>query len=247
MLKDLSKDRVSSSNTIALKMLECAERLHGKYDYSNLIKDIMLHQPSMAVVLNIADNILSSTSISEISELKKDFLEAEQKTCSVAIEKLKKLKFKNVATISFSKTVLSVLNTLRPEMVYISISHPAREGERFAEELIKRDVEVTIFEDMAYSLVINNVETIIIGADAVFDDFVVNKIGSYYLAILARRFDIPLFVIANKYKILKEELRDFFRILPMKPGEITKLNCNVINVYFEEVPRHLITDIITGE
>ncbi len=245
ILKSLAHDNISSSNDIALKMMDCALELFGVYDFDDLIKDIMLNQPSMAVVLNIADSILSAGNKVELEKLKTEFFEAEDRVCNVALTRLSKLK--NIATISYSKTVKKVIEMVEPEMVYVSVSHPAREGEVLAEELLKRDIEVTVFEDVAFSLVINRVDAFLIGADAIFDDFIVNKIGSFYLALLAKRYDLPFFVVANKFKVLKEELRDYYRILPMSAKEITSLNCNVINVYFEEVPMSLISEVITGE
>ncbi len=245
ILQSLENDRVSSSNTIALKMIDCGIELFGRYDYSKLIRNIIEGQPSMAVVLNVASRILVAKDEGELLRLKSEFLDAEKNTVNKAIDRLKG--YRKVATISYSKTVLETLKLTRPKRVYVSVSHPAREGEKLAQELISCGIDVILFEDVAYSLVMKDVDAVFVGADAVLDDCIVNKIGSFYLALLADYFKKDFFVLANKFKFLSDDLKGKYKILDMDPSEITHLNCDVVNVYFEKVPLEFVKEIISGE
>ncbi len=245
ILQNLAKDRVSSSNTIALKMIDCSIELFDRCDYRGLIENIIENQPSMVVVLNVADRILKVNSKKELLELKNEFLKAEENTVNKAVERLKD--YKRIATISYSRTVLNTLKLIRPKKVFVSVSHPANEGERLAQELLAEGIGVVLFEDAAYSVVMRNVEIVFIGADAVFEDCVVNKIGSFPLALLADYFKKDFFVLANKFKFLSDDLKGRYRILEMDPLEITRLNCEVVNVYFERLPLNFVKEIISGE
>ena len=245
VLQSLGSDRVSSSNTIALKMIGCSIELFGKYNYSKLIRNIMEGQPSMAVILNVANRILKAKNKEELLGLKREFLNAEKNTVSKAVDSLKS--YRKVATISYSRTVLETLKFTRPKRVFISVSHPAREGEKLAQELISCGLDVVLFEDVTYSLVMKDVDAVFVGADAVLDDCIVNKIGSFYLALLADYFKRDFFVLANKFKFLSDNLKGKYRILDMDPSEITRLNCDVVNVYFEKVPLKFVKEIISGE
>ncbi len=245
VLQSLAGDRVSSSNTIALKMIECSIELYGKYNYNTLIENIIESQPSMAVVLNVASRILRAEDKGELLRLKGEFLDAEKSTVNRAVDRLKG--YRRVATISYSRTVLETLKLIRPKKVFVSVSHPAREGETLAQELISEGIDVVLFEDTAYSAVMDEVEAVFIGADAVFGDCVVNKIGSFPLALLADYFKKDFFVLANKFKFLSDELKEKYRVLNMDPSEITHLNCDVVNVYFEKVPLEFVKEIISGE
>jgi len=245
ILQKLAKDRVSSSNTIALKMVDCVVELFGKYDCKELVKNIMEGQPSMAVVLNVADKILKVDNKEELLELRNEFLKAEENTVNKAVKKLKD--YKRIATISYSRTVLETLKFIRPKRVYVSVSHPAKEGEKLAQELLAEGIDVVLFEDAAYSVVMDDVDAVFVGADAVFEDCVVNKIGSFYLALLSSYFKKDFFVLANKFKFLDEDLGKNYRILELEPSQITDLNCDVVNVYFERVPLKFVKEIISGE
>ncbi|WP_022670302.1 hypothetical protein [Hippea alviniae] len=244
ILEKLAYDRVSSSNQIALKMIDCAIELFDSEPLGEYMEKMMKTQSGMAVVLNVADRICKAKSKDELKRLKFELLKAEESAIDEAYEHIKGAK--NIATISFSNSVLKLLKMIKPQKVYLSISHPAREGELLAENLMKEGIEVVLFEDAAYSLVMRDVEISIIGADAVFDDAVVNKIGSYALALLSREFDVPFYVVANKFKLLSENLRNFYKILRMDKSEISNLNCDVLNVYFEHVPVRLVKKIFMG-
>jgi len=245
VLEELAEDRVSSSNIIAWRMIECTIELFGRVDYSLLVKGILRGQPSMAVVLNVGERILKSRSLSELEKLKVEFLEAENRCVEKAVERFAGLR--TVATISYSKTVLSVLEKIKPERVFVSVSHPAREGEALAEELMKIGIEPVVFEDVAYSIILEEVDVVIMGADAVFDKFIVNKIGSFPLSLLSRYFKKDIYVLANKFKFLKKELEKDYKIKEMRAEEISSLGCKVLNYYFEKVPIELITEVISGD
>ena len=245
VLEELARDRVSSSNTIAERMVNCAIELFGRKDYTLLIERVMNGQSSMAVVLNVGERILKAKDMNALIGLREEFLEAESRCVEKAAKRFAGLK--DIATISYSKTVLSTLERIKPDKVFVSVSHPAKEGEALAEKLMEIGIEPVLFEDAAYSLVMDKVDVVIMGADAVFDKFVVNKIGSFPLALLSRHFKKDVYVLANRFKFLNRELEKAYKIREMGAEEVSSLGCEVLNYYFEKIPIGLITEIISGD
>ncbi|AEA34136.1 initiation factor 2B-like protein [Hippea maritima] len=244
LLKSLAFDRVSSSLSIAFKMLDCVINLCGKVDFKPFVENIMNNQPSMSVVLSVGNRVLVAKGCSEITKIRDELALSESQAVNEACNSLKGIR--NIATISYSSSVLESLKLIQPSRVYLSVSHPAREGEKLAKELSELGMDVFLFEDSAYGLIVKNIDAFLIGADAVFDKAVVNKIGSLYLALLAKEFNKPFYVIANRFKRLNDKLKDQYRIVGMPNREITNLNVNVINVYFELIPMEFVNKVFSG-
>ncbi|WP_198014797.1 hypothetical protein [Hippea sp. KM1] len=244
VLKDLAVDRVSSSFSIAKRMLKCCIELCGSFDFRPLVEGVMDGQPSMSVVINIGNEVLKSRDCKSLALLLKRLDEAEELSINQAYRELKGLK--NIATISFSHSVFALIERLKPERVFLSVSHPAKEGEILADKLKRAGMDVVLFEDVAYSLVVDRIDAFLVGADAVFDDGIVNKIGSYYLALLSKEHSIPFYVVANRFKFLNNQLRRIYKIVSMPKEEITALPVEVLNVYFEFVPIELVSKVFLG-
>jgi translation initiation factor eIF-2B subunit alpha len=235
VLESLSEDNQSSSTAIALNIIECSSVLFKDVQLKSLLIKIAKSQSSMAAVINISYkiiDIIDSCSQNSLIKLKSDFENSFKQASNSAVEYLKGVK--SVATISFSKSVFDTLIALKPESVCLSVAYPAREGEKLASVLKEHNIDVVLFEDSAYSLVIKSVECVIVGADAIFRDSFVNKTGTYALALLAREFNIPFYVVSSKYKYLSNKA--LFDIKDTEPSEITDIECKVLNRYFEEIP-----------
>lgn len=90
-------------------------------------------------------------------------------------------------------------------------------------------------------------EVVINGADTIcHNGDVINKIGSYPLALVCKSLSIPFIVISSTLK--KQMLPKDIKILARESHEIWKIEqegINIINYYFEKVPRELITAYIT--
>ena len=95
---------------------------------------------------------------------------------------------------------------------------------------------------------LDDIDYAILGADRIYNDFFINKAGSYAIALLCREKSVPLYVLADSRKILntnlpagyKEKMRPAREIWGTPPSGITP-----VNYYFEAVPVDLITRLIT--
>jgi translation initiation factor 2B subunit (eIF-2B alpha/beta/delta family) len=175
------------------------------------------------------------------------------------IIELKKLNIKNIITISYSKLVLnSILKYIKYsklEVILISSSPPKFEGVQFAKDLseLSRATSIVLVEDtlLASQLkILKNNTAVVVGCDTIFaDGSILNKSGSYMLAILCEHFEIPFLVIGSKFKLRKQnfdqkiiktqELTD----LSWYDEELKEKEIKIVNKYFDYIPCDLITKI----
>ena len=154
-----------------------------------------------------------------------------------------------VATLSSSATVQALLiEEAGPRGITVVCfeSRPMNEGQVFAAALAKVGVEVRFAVDAAVNALVPECDAIIIGADSVGDEGVVNKIGSTALAQAADLAGVPVYVLADETKMLPV---GFPQILDDdRPGvEVwdAPAGVEVWNRYFEVTPMKLVTAIVT--
>ncbi|MHC1636473.1 MAG: S-methyl-5-thioribose-1-phosphate isomerase [Candidatus Methanospirareceae archaeon] len=135
-------------------------------------------------------------------------------------------------------------------------TRPVNQGSRLtAWELLQDKIPVTLIVDSASATVMREkkVNKVIVGADRVVKEGVINKIGTYMHAILAKYHNIPFYVAAplssfdieRSYKEVKIEERGAEELIFVGKEQIAPLNVNVYNPAFDFTPFELITAIIT--
>ena len=154
-------------------------------------------------------------------------------------------------TFSRSGTVEHTLQRLaqqgRLRSVTIGESHPGDEGRALAQSLAAQGIAVTLIADAACGVYLHEANAVVIGADSArADGSVVNKIGSYPLAVMAREQHIPVYALCETLKIaapsfpLTFEEMDVRELLPTPVAGVT-----VHNPYFEAIPAWLVNGVIT--
>lgn len=113
----------------------------------------------------------------------------------------------------------------------IGLSNPDKEGLKTADQL-GGSSRVALYEDCHLCGEVEQSDGIILGADLICDDYFVNKIGSFGLALAGKYFSKPLYVISSGDKFLTDELLPFFKIKVEQKG-IQEIQ------YFEKVPLNL--------
>lgn len=112
-----------------------------------------------------------------------------------------------VMVVGHSKVVMSVLLHAAQNVrfsVIIPESRPDAEGYKSANELQKAGVPVTLIVDSAVAHVMNSVDFVLSGAEGVVESGgVINKIGTYQIAILAKVHKKPFYVAAESFKFVR--------------------------------------------
>lgn len=158
-----------------------------------------------------------------------------------------------VLTLSRSATVLTSLGHLADESLLLHLrvleSRPMLEGVRTIRDMAARGVPATLYADAAFMEAMLGARCIVTGADCVSaDGFVLNKIGTYPLAICARDRGVPLYVLCDSLKF-SPLLRDAIDVEDAPAEELHPAAADerftVWNRYFEWLPVDLVTAFVT--
>lgn len=179
--------------------------------------------------------------------------ERDFQAAALKIYKKAKPLFKDVdsiVTLSNSGTVFSFLKMLSKEnknlRVTISESRPVMEGRIMAKKLLKDGIQVELITEAMLPFYINQSDAVLIGADVLLKNGnVVNKTGSRAAAIIARYFNKPFYVLAERVKSAKGTSFDKGDHPSDEVWNIETDNLKVPNYYFEEIREDLITKVIT--
>jgi ribose 1,5-bisphosphate isomerase len=89
--------------------------------------------------------------------------------------------------------------------VYATETEPKEQGIITARELAKLKIPVILIVDSAIEFFIKDVDMVIVGTDAIRKNGIVNKIGTYPLALVAWEHKKPFYVVGNTLKLDKRK------------------------------------------
>ena len=165
-----------------------------------------------------------------------------------------------LATVAYG-TALGVIRATRDSGKNIKViateTRPVQQGSRLTAFELKHDgFDVSLIPDTAvgYSMANGLVNRVVVGADRVLHTgHVFNKIGTYQIAIMAKKHKIPFYVAAPLSTFDMKSKPDEV-VIEMRPSiEVTRIgdkktapdDIGVINPAFDMTPPELITGIIT--
>lgn len=183
-------------------------------------------------------------------------LKAVQRIGEVGAKKIKD--GDTILTHCHSLAMVAVIKTAWKQgkklQVYSTETRPRFQGRITAQTLGEVGIPVTLIVDSAARHFMNEVDKVIVGADAIAaNGAVVNKIGTSMVALAADEARTPVFVVAETYKFSPEtmtgeliviEERDASEII--SPNRLkTMKNVKVQNPAFDFTPAEYIDLIIT--
>ena len=139
--------------------------------------------------------------------------------------------------------------------VIASETRPKLQGARLTAYELKRDgIPVTLITDnmVGYVMYKRLISKAIVGADRIVRDAVVNKIGTYTIAVLAKEHSIPFYVAAPKSTFDLAHSSEDVTIEERQPKEVTHIGSQAIapdgvkalNPAFDITPLEYVTAII---
>jgi translation initiation factor 2B subunit (eIF-2B alpha/beta/delta family) len=122
-------------------------------------------------------------------------------------------------------------------------SRPVLEGRMQAVNLHQLGYEVKLITDTGYARHLDRINMILLGADAVYRDYFVNKTGSYNICLAGKNAGIPVYIIADSRKFwfsLPSGYHEMQFSEKKKPGEEIwkdpQPGIEIENFYFEKIP-----------
>lgn len=165
----------------------------------------------------------------------------------------------SLATVGYG-TALGVIRTAWKDgkkiKVFATETRPLLQGARLTTfELLQAGIPVTLLTEGAVGYVMSNglVDKVVVGADRILKDAVINKIGTYMIAVLAHEHNIPFYVAAPTSTFDFNRSPGDVIVEERKRGEITSFagkqvaprEISVVNPAFDVTPSKYITAIIT--
>ena len=271
----IRKDRISGPVELANAAIDTllfagntlAEK--SKDEYIDSLYDIGWHlirvRPNMAPVQNEVASILtflgkelkSTSSLKvlqralqlHITQHRTERKQAKENLQNNALKVLNK--YDTLLTHSYSASVVSLLTDwAKPSRhLIVTESRPLYEGHTVA-RLLSRVCRVTLITEAQVGHQIPQVGAVVVGADSILaDGSVVNKMGTYMVALAAKDFKKPFYVVADSSKFhpgsvigmpIPEEKHDSYEIFAEQSAQV-----DISNIYSDSTPSRLINGIIT--
>ncbi|MCX8015075.1 MAG: S-methyl-5-thioribose-1-phosphate isomerase, partial [candidate division WOR-3 bacterium] len=152
--------------------------------------------------------------------------------------------------------IYTAFNQGKKLKVYVLETRPLLQGARLtAFELAQAKIPYILITDSMMATVMPKVNIVLVGADRIAKNGdVANKIGTLTLAITARYYQVPFFVVAptssfdlnlNSGKEIVIENRDKNEVIYVGNKLIAPKSSDVFNPAFDITPASLISGIIT--
>ena len=157
-------------------------------------------------------------------------------------------------------TALGVIRAARDDGKNINVicdeTRPRGQGASLSVwEMQQENIPVKLIPDVASGFLMSQgkIDKVVIGADRIAKGGVVNKVGSFMVALAAKHHNIP-FYVAAPYSTFDNEISIYDTVIEERDGDevryyggarICPEGTEVINPAFDITPKELITGIIT--
>jgi len=274
MLQRLRTDNVSGATTLvelALDILEAfatQEASQTPHEFvtalETLVHAVLAAQPSMAVMINLVQQALQACSDDlpfmtirqqlqqTLAAFRRDLRASTAALCQRALVVMPPQS--TVLTYSNSATVVAALRYAHDHghirRVLLSESRPAYDGRPQAVALLEYGIAVEYSIDMALFERLAEATVVVVGADAVFPEHLVNKLGTRALMQLAQLQGIPCFSLCAANKFLPTAATTLLHITEHPSQEVwleAPDGLAISNHYFDTTPLALVRGIVSDQ
>lgn len=187
-----------------MELYEAKEMLFASRATEPLMRNIIRHVIH-AVESSEKETIKELADV--ISEISNNFVEnldmSKEKIASVGAKRVSHDSI--ILTHCHSSTVTGMLKRAKEEGKFFEVvcteSRPLFQGRITAEEMLKAGIKTTLIVDSAVRYFMNEVDLVVVGADALTSEGnVINKIGTSMVALAAKEARTPFYVVSELLK-----------------------------------------------
>jgi len=263
VLDELKHDTHSGATQLALNTLSrlqtyASRHQPDRHQLNELLQALAQARPSMVVIGGAMAKIQAQLNQSAGTA---DQIIADQRqvleTAGHKIVQQARTLMQDGATI-FTHSASSAVLKLFQEMahrgdrfsVICTQSSPGLEGHSLAQAMNRLKVPVTLITDAQMGLFMAKADVVITGCDCwLCDHHFVNKSGTLLLALAARHFNTPFWVLADSFRD-SDKSSDTVQLEEMAPQEMAAPEGEFIrvrNIYFEAIPETLVSGRISEQ
>jgi translation initiation factor eIF-2B subunit delta len=225
-------------------------------------KALVKAHPAMAPLFHLANSILLNTQNSKtcpelVQKAEQTLTKFESRLCNSASQIADHVfdlipPGELVFAYSFSTTVVSSLLHARSQRKFFRAvcteARPSREGRKLAAMLASNGMEVIHTFDSAMGLILPQCRVAFMGCDCVGRPGIVNKVGSWLLALACRELGIPLYALAGTEKFVTDERLFEFEDYERPGSEVwsdAPSGVRVMNKQYEVIPFSWLSGLVT--
>jgi|AntRauTorcE11897_2_1112592.scaffolds.fasta_scaffold19916_2 translation initiation factor eIF-2B subunit delta len=263
ILDELRQDTQSGATRLALNTLSSLQTWVQHHqpptdELDNLLQALAQARPSMTVIGSAMAKIQAQLGQPSRApdQIIADNLTALENAGGIIVQQARPLikEGSTVLTHSASSVVIRLFTEMARAGDTFSVictqSSPGLEGHDLARKLNELKVPVTLITDAQMGLFVPRADLIITGCDCwLTDHHFVNKSGTLLLALAARYFDTPFWVLADSFRD-SDKTRESVHLEEIDTGEMKPPEGRFIqarNIYFETIPETLITGRISEQ
>ncbi len=194
---------------------------------------LLTAHPEMSILGHLRDSACSGS----LNRLKSFYTKSKVELAKTCANLLSDMNIEKIATLSRSSAVINCLKRSSVSKVIISESRPGLEGIETAKILREEGFSITLVIDALLPWYAKRSGAIgLVGADRVTPKYLVNKAGTYPLALSVSTITVPgLLKLYSETYVIKER----------EPGEVAELEgVNLVNMYFDETPLDVLKSIV---
>uniref|UniRef100_A0A8D8W3Z6 Translation initiation factor eIF-2B subunit alpha n=1 Tax=Cacopsylla melanoneura TaxID=428564 RepID=A0A8D8W3Z6_9HEMI len=194
--------------------------------FTKILKEEREVSPGIAAIrtlLKVLENERKTETVQELDSNLRTAIEAMKNTdcpvtavvsgCELFLRfiTLAKLDTSKILVHSMSRVILETIREANRSnkrfQVFVTkadTEDDSQSGKHLVEALTKEGVEATLILDAAVGYIMESVDMVMVGAEGVVESGgIINKIGSYTMAVCARELKKPFYVLAESFKFVR--------------------------------------------
>lgn len=209
-IRKAATDRRSGSVAITSRAAKGVRGLRTRKDLMRAARTLLGGQPAMASLWRMLSDALSAVEQDRVALAVDTYVDKLTAGSEAATDLRWVLgrRARAIMTHSASGTVQAALVASKDRIgsVLCTTSLPGGEGRALARRLSSAGLDARVIADAEIARVCSTVDMAIVGADAVTEQAVVNKVGTALVALAAREAGVPCYAIAPTGKLLPHSL-----------------------------------------
>lgn len=218
-IRRATSDTRSGAVEIAARAAQGVSQLGSRRDVLRAARSLLRAHPAMAPLWRLLSEALDGGDPAGFAER----LEAQSSAAADGIRWIAAKRGNVVLTHSSSSGVVAALESARPriDLVLCTVSLPGGEGRTLARRLERAGFRTEVVPDSGIALAASRASVTLVGADAVTERGVVNKLGTKLVALSARDAGIGCYAVGAELKmlparILGERLPAAYELTPLE-------------------------------
>lgn len=245
--KDIKEVRIQGAAAVARAAVQALLIRHDKA----AVKKLISLRPTEPCLRNAVKFAMSQPTIEQGVKDSLRILNSDDKIAKIGSQLIKN--GMTVFTHCHSNTVVSILLEAKRQKkrfkVHCTETRPLFQGRITASQLAKAKIPVTLFVDSAARIALKESDIAFYGCDAITPTHIYNKIGSELFAVIANKYEIPLYVATNSWKFDPEGIYGKEpRIEERSPKEVwpnAPKGVEISNMAFEKINPSLVAGIVS--